>query len=131
MAKHPNIYWFYKSLHARGEDTSTLAEAICTARTYVSRCIDGHERRGNTWQRIKRLLTVEEIELLEAVETEDKRPQETICRAKKQSNGCTTRRAQVCAVVEHPYSVQSGGSAPANLARPVVRAFNQWRRKSA
>jgi hypothetical protein len=123
--KHPNITWFYKSLHARGEDTTTLAEAICTARTYVSRCIDGHERRGNTWQRIKRLLTVEEIELLEGV-----------------TEGSGTRPARSRAVVPAPCSPRSswseaGGAVaidPAksiNVARPVVRAFNQWRRRTA
>jgi hypothetical protein len=130
--KHPNIYWFYKSLHARGEDTTTLAEAICTARTYVSRCIDGHERRGNTWQRIKRLLTVEEIELLEGVEVV----------ASGKTEGCGTRPARSRAVVPAPCSPRSSWSEagvavvidPAksiNVARPVVRAFNQWRRRTA
>jgi hypothetical protein len=57
----------YRLMHARGVTTTTLAEAIGTSRAYVSRVLTGHERYGRTWERVRALLTPDEVALLDSM----------------------------------------------------------------
>ncbi len=56
---------FYRRLHARGEDTSTLAAKVGVTRSALSRVLNGARRRGPIWRRVAPLLTPEEIALLD------------------------------------------------------------------
>lgn len=65
--KDPHLAQAYRLLHARGESTTTLAAKAFTSRAHVSQVLNGQQRRGRSWERIKAHLTPEEIALLEQV----------------------------------------------------------------
>ena len=56
---------FYRQLHGRGQDTTTLAKLTGLARPTVSRILNGARRRGPSWAKIARHLTPAEIKLLD------------------------------------------------------------------
>jgi hypothetical protein len=67
--KPPALSDFYRSLHARGESTTSLAAAIGRARSVVTKILNGDRRRGPAWAKLKPLLTAKEIALLDVVQS--------------------------------------------------------------
>lgn len=67
--KNPPLRKFYRLLHHRGMTTTKLAEAICSSRAHVTMVLNGTRpragKRFKTWERLKHILTFEEMSLLE------------------------------------------------------------------
>ena len=63
--KPPELTQFYAKLHARGLDTSKLAELAGRSRPIVTKVLNGSKRRGPAWVRIRPYLTSEEVALLD------------------------------------------------------------------
>lgn len=66
--KPAHIAQFYRRLGARGETATSLAAQLgLQQHTYVSRLVYGHGRRrdGVWWPKLKALLTVEELALID------------------------------------------------------------------
>jgi hypothetical protein len=59
---------FYRSLHARGEGTQSLAGALGVSGGAVRRLLGGLRRKGALWRRLEALLTGRERALLGDVE---------------------------------------------------------------
>lgn len=59
---------FYRSLHARGETTDTLADTLRVSGGAVRRLLAGHRRKGVLWGKLAALLTERERALLADVE---------------------------------------------------------------
>jgi hypothetical protein len=59
---------FYRSLHARGESTDTLAIKLGVSGGAVRRLFAGLRRRGPLWRRLEQLLNDKERQLLRDVE---------------------------------------------------------------
>lgn len=121
-----NLCAAYRLMHFRRVTTISIAEAICSRRTYVSRVLVGYERRGPTWRRIRAHLLAhglaEAVALLEAVP--EREPQRTALRstAKAGDGGSEIgERAKTAGVL----------AKPVNTARPLVRAFNRWKKRQA
>lgn len=59
---------FYARIHARGLNTTALAEAVGRNPCTVSRVLNGSRRKGPIWHRLKSFLTEQEIALLNVAE---------------------------------------------------------------
>jgi hypothetical protein len=63
--KPPELYQFYRSLHARGESTELLAVKLNVSGSVVRRLIGLlRRRRGRVWNELLAMLTPPERELL-------------------------------------------------------------------
>lgn len=62
--KPPEMSQFYRLLHERGLTTDALAEQVNVGRPTLCRVLNGARRRGPVWRRVVKLLTEEEITLL-------------------------------------------------------------------
>lgn len=115
----------YRSLHARGLTTTTIADQLGTSRAYVSRVLSGYERYGRTWERIRSVLTAEEIALLEAMPLPDK-PSRAWAGLRRRSRTVRARRPRPEGVSA---PAAASHAAPMTLTRPTCRDFEQWLRR--
>lgn len=67
--KPPELSEFYRKLHARGLDLSSLAAAVGRNTCTVSRVINGSRRRGPVWKKLQTVLLPEEIKLLDVAKS--------------------------------------------------------------
>lgn len=67
--KPPELAQFYRRLHARGLDTTKLAERVGVTRSALTRVLNGARRPGPIFKRVSAHLTAEELELLHVAQS--------------------------------------------------------------
>jgi DNA transposition AAA+ family ATPase len=63
--KPPQLTDFYRSLDRRGVTTDSLAKELNISRPTLCRIFNGGRRRNWQWEKVKALLTAEEVKLLD------------------------------------------------------------------
>lgn len=63
--KEPAMTAFYRKLRARGHTITSLADVMMCGRTHLTLVINGDRPGTQTWRKLKRVLTAEELALLE------------------------------------------------------------------
>lgn len=63
--KPPQMFTFHQKLRKRGLNVKLLAEQLKVSRPALTRVLIGSRRRGPLWDKVKPLLTPDEVELLD------------------------------------------------------------------
>lgn len=75
---------FLRSLRARGKTLSKIADELFIGRSHLSQVVNGRRSGGHTWRKLKKVLTVDELKLLETCSTWKPQPtREPLCQCGK------------------------------------------------